>query len=52
MFYFRGEKLIAADSIDKSGDHVAVRRMLTLGTRMTPEQAADENVSLKALLKG
>ena len=51
VFYFNAGKMIAADSLDKSGDHVAVRRMLALGSKITPAQAADESVSLKALLK-
>ena len=51
VFYFKAGKMIAADSLDKSGDHVAVRRMLALGSKITAAQAGDESVSLKALLK-
>jgi len=49
MFYFKAGRLLAVDSINRFGDHVAARKMLAMGTPLTPEQAADETVDLKKL---
>lgn len=49
MFYFRQGRLLAVDSVNRSADHVAARKMLAAGTPVTPEQAADETVDLKKL---
>jgi 3-phenylpropionate/trans-cinnamate dioxygenase ferredoxin reductase subunit len=50
VFYFKDQRLIAVDSINRPGDHMVGRKMLAAGTRVTPEQAGDESVDLKALL--
>jgi 3-phenylpropionate/trans-cinnamate dioxygenase ferredoxin reductase subunit len=49
VFYFKDGRLLAVDSINRFGDHVAARKMLAAGTPLTAEQAADEAVDLKKL---
>jgi 3-phenylpropionate/trans-cinnamate dioxygenase ferredoxin reductase subunit len=49
VFYFKQERLIAIDSINRPGDHMMGRKMLAAGTSLTVEQAADESVDLKKL---
>jgi 3-phenylpropionate/trans-cinnamate dioxygenase ferredoxin reductase subunit len=46
-FYFKEGRLIAADSVNRFGDHIAVRKLLAAGTPITPEQAADASFDLK-----
>lgn len=48
-FYFREGGLIAVDSINRPLDHMMARKLIAAGARLTPEQAADENVDLKKL---
>jgi len=48
-FYFKQGRLLAVDSVNRFGDHIAARKMLGAGTPLTPEQAADETVDLKQL---
>jgi 3-phenylpropionate/trans-cinnamate dioxygenase ferredoxin reductase component len=47
VFYFRGRRLIAIDSVNRAGDHMAGRKLLAAGTGLTPAQAADEGFDLK-----
>jgi 3-phenylpropionate/trans-cinnamate dioxygenase ferredoxin reductase subunit len=49
IFYFRDGRLVAVDSINRPGDHLAGRKLIGAGTPITPEQAADPSVDLKAL---
>jgi 3-phenylpropionate/trans-cinnamate dioxygenase ferredoxin reductase subunit len=49
VFYFRNERLAAIDSINRPGDHLAGRKLIGAGAPLTPEQAADPSVDLKAL---
>lgn len=49
--YFRGETLIALDSINRSPDHGAARRLLDRALSPTFAQAADESFVLMSLLK-
>ncbi|MDQ2084233.1 FAD-dependent oxidoreductase [Xanthobacteraceae bacterium Astr-EGSB] len=51
LFYFKGEKLLAVDSVNRAPDHTAARRLLDAGRSPTPEQAADEKFSLISLAK-
>jgi 3-phenylpropionate/trans-cinnamate dioxygenase ferredoxin reductase subunit len=51
VFYYRGEKLLAVDSINRAPDHTAARRLLDAGRSPTPEQAADEKFPLISLAK-
>jgi 3-phenylpropionate/trans-cinnamate dioxygenase ferredoxin reductase subunit len=46
-FYFKEERCIAADSVNRFGDHIAMRKLLAAGVQLTPEQAADETFDLK-----
>jgi 3-phenylpropionate/trans-cinnamate dioxygenase ferredoxin reductase subunit len=49
VFYFKSGRLIAVDSVNRFGDHVAARKLLAARTPLTPAQAADETVDLKKL---
>lgn len=49
VFYFRENRLVAIDSINRPLDHMIGRKLLAAGVPLTPEQAADENVDLKKL---
>lgn len=52
VFYYREDRLLAVDSVNRPGDQMAARRMIAAGTSPTPEQAADISFDLKSLLKG
>jgi len=52
VFFFKQGRLLAVDSVNRFGDHVAARKLLTAGTRLTPQQAGDETVDLKTLRAG
>ncbi|MCJ2014277.1 NAD(P)/FAD-dependent oxidoreductase [Methylobacterium sp. J-076] len=52
VFRFRDGRLSAVESIDRAGDHMVARRLLAAGTPLTPEQAADPRLDLKALAMG
>jgi len=49
VFYFRGTKLCAVDSVNRPLDHLAARKLIGSGTTLTLEQAADESVNLKTV---
>jgi 3-phenylpropionate/trans-cinnamate dioxygenase ferredoxin reductase component len=49
VFYFKQGRLLAVDSVNRPGDHITARKMLSAETPLTPEQAADEAVDLKQL---
>jgi 3-phenylpropionate/trans-cinnamate dioxygenase ferredoxin reductase subunit len=49
VFYFRDGKLCSVDSVNRPADHLAARKLLGAGAALTPEQAADESVNLKAI---
>jgi 3-phenylpropionate/trans-cinnamate dioxygenase ferredoxin reductase subunit len=49
VFYFKGEKLIAIDSINRPVDHMMGRKLIAAGAPVTPEMAADESADLKKL---
>ena len=51
VFYFRGGKFIAVDSINRPMDHMMARKLLSGGVNLTAEQAADESFDLKALAR-
>lgn len=50
VFCFAGDRLLAVESVNMPGDHMAGRRLLAAGAAITPAQAADTGVELKALL--
>jgi 3-phenylpropionate/trans-cinnamate dioxygenase ferredoxin reductase subunit len=47
VFLFRQDSLIAVESVNKPVDHMAARRLLTLGAALSPAQAADEAFDLR-----
>jgi 3-phenylpropionate/trans-cinnamate dioxygenase ferredoxin reductase component len=52
VFYFKQGRLLAVDSVNRLGDHLAARKLLAAGTALAPEQAGDESVDLKKLAAG
>lgn len=50
IFYFRGERLVAIDSVNRAADHMLGRKLLAAGRSPTQEQAADESFNLQGLL--
>lgn len=50
--YFRYNKLIAVDSINRAQEHMVARKLLDRQIRLNPIQAADDSLSLAGLVKG
>lgn len=48
-FYFRGGALIAMDTVNRPADHMQGRKLLDRKIPITPEQAADEGLSMASL---
>lgn len=48
--YFKGEQLIAVDSVNAIADHMAAKRLLTAEAPVTKAQCMDSNVPLKTYL--
>jgi 3-phenylpropionate/trans-cinnamate dioxygenase ferredoxin reductase subunit len=48
VFCFDDGVLCSVESLNKPGDHMASRKLLTIGDCLTPEQAADIDFDLKA----
>ena len=48
--YFQNGRLQAIDSVNRPGDHMAGRKLLTAGTVLSTAQAGDESIELKAAL--
>jgi 3-phenylpropionate/trans-cinnamate dioxygenase ferredoxin reductase subunit len=51
VFYFKDGRLAAIDSVNRPGDHLAGRKLIAGGVALTPEQAADASVDIKALAR-
>jgi len=51
VFYFRGEQMIAVDTVNRAPDHIAARKLLDAGRSPTFAQAQDEGFALASLLK-
>ncbi len=51
VFYFRGETLIAVDTVNRAPDHIAARKLIDAGRSPTFAQAGDEAFALVQLLK-
>lgn len=51
VFHFQGDRLIAADSINASKDHLMVRKLLDAGKSPTHDQVTDLGFNLADLLK-
>ncbi len=47
---FKDGRLIASESVNKPADHIATRRLLQAHAALTPQQAADESIPLKAYI--
>jgi len=47
VFCFRGERLVAVESLNRPADHLAARRVLASGAHPTPVQVTDPRFSLK-----
>jgi 3-phenylpropionate/trans-cinnamate dioxygenase ferredoxin reductase subunit len=52
LFYFRGEALIAVDSINRPQDHMLARKLLANGAQISLTQAGDPQFDLKTLASG
>lgn len=48
VFYYRGDRLIAVDSLNRPGDQMAARRFLAEGLSPSPAEAADLSFDLKS----
>jgi 3-phenylpropionate/trans-cinnamate dioxygenase ferredoxin reductase component len=51
VFYFRGETLVAVDTVNRAPDHIAARKLLDAGRSPTFAQARDESLALASLLR-
>ena len=47
IFCFRNGVFLGAESVNRTADHIAVRKLLATGFKLTPEQAADASFDLK-----
>jgi 3-phenylpropionate/trans-cinnamate dioxygenase ferredoxin reductase subunit len=47
VFYFRGGRLCAVDSINRPADHLAARKLIGAHATVNPDQARDESFDLK-----
>ena len=52
VFGFVAGKLTVVETVNRGGDHMAARRLLSTGTPVTPQQAGDESMDLKKLALG
>jgi 3-phenylpropionate/trans-cinnamate dioxygenase ferredoxin reductase subunit len=50
LFYFRERRLLAVDSVNKPADHLAARKLIASRAALTPEQANDATLDLKAFV--
>ncbi|UUX50615.1 FAD-dependent oxidoreductase [Nisaea acidiphila] len=50
-FLFADGKLRCVESVNKAGDHALARRLIAAAVPLTPEQAADPDCDLRALVK-
>ena len=51
VFCFAKGRLAAVESVNRPTDHILSRRLLSGGVTVTPEEAADPGLELKALLR-
>ena len=51
VFCFAKGRLAAVESVNRPTDHILSRRLLSGGVAVTPEEAADPGLELKALLR-
>jgi len=50
LFLYRGDRLLAVESINSAGDHMLARRLLDKGSSIPKAMAADLGADLKSLL--
>jgi 3-phenylpropionate/trans-cinnamate dioxygenase ferredoxin reductase subunit len=50
VFYFRGGKLCAVDSVNRPADHLAARKLIGARSALSPDQASDESFDLKGIV--
>ena len=50
VFCFNGDQLAGVESVNRPADHMASRKILLAGLPLTPAQAADLTVDLKAMV--
>ena len=50
LYYFKAGRLIAVDTVNRPADHLLARRLIAQRTALTPAQASDESIELRALL--
>ncbi|WP_232252977.1 NAD(P)/FAD-dependent oxidoreductase [Rhodococcus erythropolis] len=51
VFCFAGERLLGVESVNRTRDHMAARKLLAAGKTLTRDQVADVELDLKALAK-
>lgn len=50
LFYFRTNRLVAVDSVNRPTDHMLARRWIAQGVSPDPQKLADESISLGAVV--
>ena len=50
LFYFKDDQLIAIESINRGGDHMAGRLLIAAGAKVTPDEVADPGFDLAPLV--
>lgn len=50
IFYYRGGRLVAVDSLDRVGDQMAARKLIAGGLTPSPEQVADPSFDFRSLM--
>ena len=48
VFCYAGERLVCVESVNRGADHMIARRLLGQGLGVTPQEAADPDLDLKA----
>ncbi len=48
VFCFRNGRLVGVESVNKPADHMVARKLITAGTPLSPQEAADTAFDLKA----
>lgn len=51
LFYYREGSLISVNSINRPAEHLTARRLIAARAQVRPEQAADESIDLKELVR-
>jgi 3-phenylpropionate/trans-cinnamate dioxygenase ferredoxin reductase subunit len=51
VFHYKQDRLLAVESINRSGDQMAARRLIAAGISPSPGQVGDTSFDIKSLLK-